>query len=162
MREIIIYGVMALIAAFWIMITPLQIQEFEPEFGLTPRTFPLLILWGILILAIIGLVTSIFKWLKQKSMNKQEVTAEERDHEEEEMNMKKIAGFILLIGFLIFLIPYIGFYLAGGILLFIAFFIAGRKMWKRNMLYTVITMITIWLVFEKVMLVYLPKGNLFI
>jgi len=162
MREIIIYGVMALIAAFWIMITPLQIQEFEPEFGLTPRTFPLLILWGILILAIIGLVTSIFKWLKQKSMNKQEVTAEERDHEEEEMNMKKIAGFILLIGILIFLIPYIGFYLAGGILLFIAFFIAGRKMWKRNMLYTVITMITIWLVFEKVMLVYLPKGNLFI
>jgi len=168
MREIIIYGVMGLAALVMIFITPVQVQEFEPEFGLTPRTFPLLILWGILILSVFGVAFSAFKTLREgeeEAKVKSQKFENEGDSEEgdmEEMNSKKLLGLLGIITILLLLIPYIGFYISVGIILFLSFYTAGRMVWKKNIVFTSVTMLTIWLVFEKVMLVYLPKGELFI
>ena len=61
MRDIIAYFIMGILAIVMISITPYQTLEMKARFGLTPRTFPYLVLWSIVGLSIIGLVITIYK-----------------------------------------------------------------------------------------------------
>ncbi|SDH21808.1 Tripartite tricarboxylate transporter TctB family protein [Alteribacillus persepolensis] len=166
MREIMSYLVIGLIAVVFIVITPAQTSYFEPEFGLTPRTFPLVILWGIVGLSCIGMIVTVIRRFSSRyAANYQTDTREEgqeNDDEAESIHFKKIFLLSLLTAAAVLFIPYIGFYVSVGIVLWIAFAIAGRKKWSRNIIYSVVTMVAIWVVFEKVMSVSLPKGSWFL
>ena len=156
-KDFYIFLLLLIMALAIIAITPLQILEFEPRYGLAPRTFPLLLMWFIVGLSAISLVKlkGAFKE-EQQTMN-----GEEKQEDKEEIyDVRKIVPLFILTCLMVYLMKYLGFYISIFILIFGAMYIAGERNWGKNFLYILLMSVFIWGLFEKVMSISLPKGCL--
>ncbi|ARK30190.1 tripartite tricarboxylate transporter TctB family protein [Halalkalibacter krulwichiae] len=162
MKDIVAFFIMGLIAIVMIVITPHQTLEMQAQFGITPRTFPYLILWSIFGLSVIGIVTAIYKIVIIRNRNENDIEqGDEEKGQENQINIGKLLTLFIISLVTLYLITLVGFYLSVGLLLVVVFYLSGRSHWGKNILYSIVTMAIIWVFFEKVMNIFLPTGTLF-
>lgn len=162
-KEIFIFTIYAVIAFIIIIITPLQVSKYEPQFGITAGTFPLAILYSIAAISCIGIVASILNnKRKTKHGTGEQVNAdtEKQEQIEEKYDLRKIISSFVMFIVIVYLIKILGFYISILLLVLAAMYIAGEHIGIKNVLYVLVTLIIIWGFFEKGMQIFLPKGLL--
>jgi len=127
---------------------PLAVYPGEQVYGVGPKFFPNLITIIIGVLAAALLVQKLKKGVKDELVWSNE--------ELKNVSLLSLGAFIY-----IFAIGYLGYYISTFLAMFIFIYALGYKKWKTILVIILVTEVLVYLLFEKGLFIFIPRGFLF-